>query len=674
MSIATDFLKQLRSAGPWLLTAITPDKPIIKTATVNTAEKADDFVSQRDGKQNLYYSVNPTRNAMNKKAEKVDIAAVEYLLADLDPNKDETSEAAKARYLQQLNGTFEPKPTAIIDSGNGIQCLWKLAEPIALPPGSDEVIADVEARTAAIMLRLGAKPGTQNIDRILRLPGTTNLPNKVKREAGRVACPTKLIEFNGASYPLGAFPLPEQNKSGSPEDGGHHARQDDETKLETIIRDGESGQFGGDRSRAVWFVIQEMARLGNPKRAIISVLLDHANKISEHIYDQGGNPRQTAARQVARALEDIQSRLPVIKPIDFANWDNEETPQLDYAVPDRVPANSVTLFSGQGGAGKSLLQLLLSTATVLAQSWLDVIPRRGPALFIDCEDEEKVLHIRQAAVVNHFGVLHADLVGKLHLISWFGEDTVLGWFNRRTSKIEPTPLYKILSEMVGDIKPSIIGLASVTNVFAGNELDRVQVQQFVGMLTRIAKIGNSGFSLISHPSLAGISTNTGLSGSTQWHNAVRARMYLKGADDKGDDLNSNSGLRILEFKKNNYGPITSQVYLRWKNGLFLPVDNMSAEQQARRDKVKSIFMDLLQSFHQQNRKASDRTGHNYAPNLFFQERAAKEANCLKEELAQAMRDLLDEKLIIVTEYGKPSHRTYELKINPEQGEMGWGNP
>ena len=37
----------------------------------------------------------------------------------MDPKSDETPDAAKARYLPQLE-TFSPLPTAIIDSGNGI--------------------------------------------------------------------------------------------------------------------------------------------------------------------------------------------------------------------------------------------------------------------------------------------------------------------------------------------------------------------------------------------------------------------------------------------------------------------------------------------------------------------------------------------------------------------------
>src|SRR5262249_10849768 len=150
---------------------------------------------------------------LDKKAAKTDIAAIEYALADLDPNEGETSEAAKTRYLKTLEH-FNPKPTALIDSGNGLQGLWRMRERIALGElesgkftrADQDTIADVEVRVAAIMLRLGAKPGTQNIDRILRLPGTVNLPNEKKRKEGRIVCPTKLLWFNDASYPLDAFP------------------------------------------------------------------------------------------------------------------------------------------------------------------------------------------------------------------------------------------------------------------------------------------------------------------------------------------------------------------------------------------------------------------------------------------------------------------------------------
>jgi hypothetical protein len=48
-------------------------------------------VVAHNGINNIYYSVNPTKTAMNKKPKKEDIAAVEYLLGDLDPKDGEKS-------------------------------------------------------------------------------------------------------------------------------------------------------------------------------------------------------------------------------------------------------------------------------------------------------------------------------------------------------------------------------------------------------------------------------------------------------------------------------------------------------------------------------------------------------------------------------------------------------
>ena len=107
-----------------------PDGPI-ETITALSPSDVRAFVARYDGKRNIYFGVNPTREVLNRKAAKTDIAAIEYVLADCDPNPGETSAEAKARYCAQLE-TFEPRPTFVIDSGNGIQLLWRLSAPIVL--------------------------------------------------------------------------------------------------------------------------------------------------------------------------------------------------------------------------------------------------------------------------------------------------------------------------------------------------------------------------------------------------------------------------------------------------------------------------------------------------------------------------------------------------------------
>ena len=305
---AIEFLDWLRPGGPWVLSAIVPDGNIT-TTTAHTTDEAAAFISEHDGKRNLYYSVNPTRRAMSSKAAKIDIARIEYALGDLDPNDGETSEAAKERYLAQLEK--EPEVSAAVDSGNGIQCLWRLQEPIELgdpvdgkfSPEDKAKIDDVEARIEAVMLRLGSKAGTQNIDRILRLPGTINLPNAKKLKAGRTACPTKLLWCNGAAYPLSDFPKPDpkQEKASGKEKKNAGSFIDE---LNDMIINGCGDRFKGDRSKAVWSVINQMLRRGHLVETIEQVLLDRDNGISDHIYDQS-DPRKYAERQVAQAVEDI---------------------------------------------------------------------------------------------------------------------------------------------------------------------------------------------------------------------------------------------------------------------------------------------------------------------------------------------------------------------------------
>jgi hypothetical protein len=249
---ALESLEQLRPGGPWVLSAIVPDGKIT-TITARNTDEARQFIRDRDGKENLYFSANPTRRAMSKKAAKADIAAIEYLFGDLDPKDKETPENAKVRYLAALDA-YSLAPTAIIDSGNGIQALWRLQEPIKLapmrtkrkdgrtgwefPPETESAIADVEARTEYLMKTLGSVAGTQNIDRVLRLPGTINLPNAVKIGKGRVPCPTSLIKFNGVTHPFESFPKPKiKSDTTTPQDA---AAVEEDTTTEPDIFEEQS--------------------------------------------------------------------------------------------------------------------------------------------------------------------------------------------------------------------------------------------------------------------------------------------------------------------------------------------------------------------------------------------------------------------------------------------------
>jgi RecA-family ATPase len=132
--------------------------------------------------------------------------------------------------------------------------------------------------------------------------------------------------------------------------------------------------------------------------------------------------------------------------IDMSNWDNEPTPEREWTVRDRIPARQVTLLSGEGAVGKSIVELNLCVAHPLAKDWLGTMPEPGGAFYIGAEDDEKELHIRLSPILAHYGATYSDLIrGGFRMVSLCGDDAVLGAPNRH-GIIEPTKLYQQIYE------------------------------------------------------------------------------------------------------------------------------------------------------------------------------------------------------------------------------------
>ncbi len=215
VSKASEFLELLRPGGTWELVAIDPDrKQPTRARSCTTRQEVQDFIERNNTTMGVYYSINPTKAPLNKKAAKKDIARVEYLHVDADPHEGESPEQCWAR-LQPLITAFDKPPSFVTISGNGAHLLWRLTQPVLLD--SAEAIADIEARNQALALAFGAEPVTRNVDRILRVPWTVNWPNEKKRKAGRVAVMSELIAAEDVAYGVAAFAKaePSKGKSGS---------------------------------------------------------------------------------------------------------------------------------------------------------------------------------------------------------------------------------------------------------------------------------------------------------------------------------------------------------------------------------------------------------------------------------------------------------------------------
>ena len=98
---AIDFLEKLRPGGPWVLTAIMPDGLTTTITALHHGSGRGLHPQARRQAQSLLLSQSDADGDEQESGEdrhRRDRVA----LADLDPEDGETSEAAKARYLEQL--------------------------------------------------------------------------------------------------------------------------------------------------------------------------------------------------------------------------------------------------------------------------------------------------------------------------------------------------------------------------------------------------------------------------------------------------------------------------------------------------------------------------------------------------------------------------------------------
>jgi RecA-family ATPase len=146
-------------------------------------------------------------------------------------------------------------------------------------------------------------------------------------------------------------------------------------------------------------------------------------------------------------------------------------------------------------------------------------------------------------------------------------------------------------------------------------------KQFMAMLGRLAAEADTAILLAQHPSLSGINAESGMSGSTQWNNAARSRLYFTASKMPDDGQSDGRELRVM---KSNYGPPGEIVRLRWRNGVFVPLTSPSViERAAAEAAADAIFLACLDARRAQGMEVVPTAGRGYAPADFARMAQAK---------------------------------------------------
>lgn len=330
------FLQWWRPGGPWVLTAISNDRVSVITDTFKAGEDARMAAWVRtqneELKRNVYFAVNRTTRAVTKKAEREDVASLDWLHVDIDPMVGKPIDKERERILALLAECPNlPKPSCVVFSGGGYQAYWRLREPAPID-GNLERAEDLKLYNLQVELLLGAD-ACHNVDRIMRLPGSINYPNDKKRAKGQLPVLAYVLEqHDDRVFPLSQFTkAPQRQDSTAMNAGGGTAAtavrvsgnvqknvpleslpKELNSRIKVIIahgKDDETPLAGKDQTRSAWLLhaVGALIRAGVDDETVYAIITDRDYKISASVLDKGNSAQihRYACRQIKRAKEEV---------------------------------------------------------------------------------------------------------------------------------------------------------------------------------------------------------------------------------------------------------------------------------------------------------------------------------------------------------------------------------
>lgn len=333
---SVEFLKKWKPEGPWVLTSISPDRKGITTTTFLSSEEKEMLVwlNKFNGERNVYFSVNTLmkrdEKRSNFKAVKEEIESAEWLHVDVDPADGQDIKEERERVLAGFTDRLPkglPEPTVIIFSGGGFQAFWKLKEPVRID-GDITKAEEFELYNKRLEQIFGGDH-CHNVDRIMRLPGTINIPDAKKRKKGRVEELATLLQFTPKSYDLADFKKAaavQVSSGSSSRDGGDYGESLDipgnveriqdlseldqwnvPDRVKVIIAQGTHPDQPkkDDNSRSAWLFdcVCGLVRCNVPDYVIYSILTDADWGIASSVVELRGGADRYARRQIKRAKE-----------------------------------------------------------------------------------------------------------------------------------------------------------------------------------------------------------------------------------------------------------------------------------------------------------------------------------------------------------------------------------
>ena len=258
------------------------------------------------------------------------------------------------------------------------------------------------------------------------------------------------------------------------------------------------------------------------------------------------------------------------------HWDDIEVINREWLIPNWLPANTATMFTGDSGAGKSwlTLQAVCQIACGFKNAFLDPefpIPSEADesikpkhVIFATYEDEPTEIKKRIQALASGMNWIAESLETikqHLHIVDMRGIGSV--WGPGMGKHIANTGDLLFAGEAIRTIceehNAKLLVMDPLSGAFGGNENDRTAVYDFVSSFRGWGDTTKCAMLVIGHLPKGAEGRAAGFSGSTAWEASARS-MWMLSKQNAGDIKDPEEYWALLHTKS-NYAPLQNEVYL-----------------------------------------------------------------------------------------------------------------
>jgi len=345
--------------------------------------------------------------------------------------------------------------------------------------------------------------------------------------------------------------------------------------------------------------------------------------------------------------------LPAISDFPGRRFDDKPAPELKTTIDGLVPAGRLCNVAGPGGAGKGIL---LQTVATCVSDGLPVLGRdtlKGAVAYYSCEDEDDVLHHRQARINELLGLPKTP--DGLFIKSYLGCDLTM--YDGRRWKPTFDWLWADLAKIEG---LAVAVLDPASEFYIGEFADPVAVKAFCKALDAECVARGITLFLLMHTPKGDPSSAFG---SVQWTNAARTTLVLAPAIDEDGAVDRTRA--ILKVAKGNYVR-ADDILLMWTDdGLLVPQHEPDAHQKIADAKdLDNVILRLVREYEANGAMISDspQARDRYLPAKVRQECKSRFA---KKEIIDRMQALLNNGTLKIGQHWKT--RRTGLKVVEDEG-------